>query len=98
MPVDLERICPIDAGSLLNLSGQAQEELAQKKDVGWTPSEPCAKGHRIVGVDQLQFTPQDKRWYQCDNSGQHHRAQHEDEEEIAPWKPKARKAIGHQTA
>ena len=57
MPVNLECVRSVDAGSLLNLLGQGQKELAQEKDVGGTPGEPGTEGHRVVSVDQLQLTP-----------------------------------------
>src|SRR5215204_4114022 len=98
MPVNLECVRSVDAGSLLNLLGQGQKELAQEKDVGWSPGEPGAEGHGVVGVDQLQLAPEDERRYQCDDSRQHHRAKHEDEEKIASREPKAGEAISHQAA
>src|SRR5215211_7175587 len=58
MPVNLEGVRPVYAGSLLNLLGQGQKELAQEEDVGWSPGEPGAEGHGVVGVDQLQLAPE----------------------------------------
>src|SRR5215208_7427142 len=98
MPENLECVRSVQTGSLLNLLGQGQKELAQEKDVGRPPGEPGAESHWIVGVDESKLAPQDERWDERDDSGQHHRAKHEEEQEIATREPKAGEAIGHKAA